>query len=162
MIVDDLIQAVVGDILEAARSACQSRTLRAALTATVTPDGLRISVPHYWAPFFEQGRGNVSARPGHKLVFYRNPADDPRITGGYPIRRSDVRRLTKAEFYRDLKAGKLVVTDSVGPAPTHEFMGQALTVRARQLVELASAQAARKAALDALGPLLNSSVVTKF
>lgn len=159
-IVERIVDVSAPRIEEAARSACQSRTLRQALRLVRTDDGFTLSVPHYWAQWFNGGRGPVNARPGHKLVFYKNPGDDPRISGGYPVRLSDVRKLTKEEFYRDLRAGKLIVTDSVGPAPPHEFMGDALTLRAAQILSEVSAEACRQAVRDELGPLFNSSVDT--
>jgi hypothetical protein len=159
-IVDTVVAATSEQIANAARAACQSRTLRQALRVETGPRGFVLRVPHYWAPFFHNGRGVVQAQPGKKLVFYKNPADDPRISGGYPVRLSDVRRLSKTEFYRDLRAGKLIVTDSVGPAPPHEFLGRPLTIRAAGIVSQASAQAAQQATRDALGPLLKSSITT--
>lgn len=160
--VDRLVDLTAEPIANAARSACQSRTLRQALRVERTPAGFVLHVPHYWAQWFHNGRGVVHAAPGKKLVFYKNPADDPRIAGGYPVRLRDVRRLTKSEFYRDLRAGKLIVTESVGPAPAHEFMGEALTARAKTIVGPASELLARLATRDALGPLLNASVRTQL
>jgi hypothetical protein len=149
-------------IAEAARAACTSRTLRQALQVQRTEFGFRLHVPHYWAQFFHDGRGSVTARPGHKLVFYKNPAEDPRLSRGYPVRLADVRRLTKGEFYRDLRAGKLIVAERVGPAGPNPFMGQALNLRARQLVTASSAAVLKQAVRDSLGPLLQSKTVTKL
>lgn len=161
-IVDKIVEGSAETIANLARAACTSRTLRQALKVERTPTGFTLVVPHYWAQFFHDGRGPVNARPGHKLVFYKNPADDPRISGGYPVRLSDVRRLTKAEFYRDWRAGKLIVADRVGPAGPNEFMGDALTTRAAQIVAQVSADAATQAVRDALGPLFKATVSTKL
>ena len=161
-VVDKIVAAVAEPILNVSRAMCESRTLRQALKIERTDTGFVLSVPHYWAAFFHDGRGTVNARPGHKLVFYKNPAEDPRIAGGYPVRLSDVRKLTRAEFYRDLRAGKLIVTERVGPSGPHEFMGDALTVRASQNVELRSAEVLQQATRDALGPLFKATVETKL
>lgn len=159
-IVDRITEAVALPLLETARAACTSRTLRDALRVTRNENGLQITVPHYWAQWFHDGRGPVTARPGHKLVYYKNPSDDPRISGGYPVRLSDVRRLTRAEFYRDLRAGKLIVAERVGPAGPNQFMGDNLTLAAGPRVAQASAQAASDLTRAALGPLLNISIST--
>lgn len=110
---------------------------------TINLDFGRVAVqtPFYWAPFYHDGRGPVRARPGHKIVFFRKPEDDPRIGFGakrYPVRAADVRRLTKAEFYRYLRdpAKRMIVADSVGPAAGDPFFDRAAKVlvhRARVL-----------------------------
>lgn len=161
-VVDKITDLTAVAIANAARAACQSKTLREALRVIPTENGFTLNVPHYWAQWFHDGRGPVTARPGHKLVFYKNPADDPRIQGGYPVRLSQVRRLTKAEFYRDLRAGKLIVADRVGPQGANEFMGDALTLRAGQLIAAASAQVLQQAVRESLGPLFKSTVVTRL
>ncbi len=59
-----------------------------------------IRVPHYWARFIHDGRGPSPGAAGSKiLVWFRDPKDDPRYPGGvYPVRRSDVKRLTRGQF----------------------------------------------------------------
>ncbi len=161
-VVDKIVAATADQIADLARAACTSRTLRQALRVLKTEDGFVLNVPHYWAQFFHDGRGVVNARPGHKLVYYKNPAEDPRIAGGYPVRLSDVRKLTRTEFYRDLRAGKLIVAERVGPAGPNEFMGDALTARAGQIVAQASAGACQQAVRDALGPLFQATVETRI
>jgi hypothetical protein len=161
-VVDKIVAATAETIADLARAACTSRTLRQALRVIRTDEGFTLNVPHYWAQWFHDGRGVVTARPGHKLVFYKNPAEDPRIAGGYPVRLSDVRKLSREEFYRDLRAGKLIVAERVGPAGPNEFMGDALTARAGQIVAQASADACQQAVRDALGPLFKASVETKL
>lgn len=162
VVVDRLTLLTADPIANIARAGCQSKTLRQALRVLKTDDGFVLNVPHYWAQWFHDGRGPVTARPGKKLVFYKNPADDPRIQGGYPVRLSDVRRLTKTEFYRDLKAGKLIVAERVGPQGPNEFMGDAMTVRAAQIVEQASADVLQQATRDALGDLFRATVTTRL
>lgn len=100
-----------------ARPLVQSRTLKAAMRPEVeaTASGVRASlvIPHYWAVYYHDGRGPVRAKPGKKLVFYKRVEDDPRLVGGFPERATQIRKLTKAQFYRDLKAGKLIAVESV-------------------------------------------------
>lgn len=59
----------------------------------------KINSPHYWSKFYHDGRGPSRGNP--ILVWFRNPRNDPRNRGGkYPVRESDRRRLTKAEFQK--------------------------------------------------------------
>lgn len=162
----DLSRKILGSIaqsvLEAAKLKCESRTLRAAMELSIEDNEIILSVPHYWAQWFEGGRGAVFARPGHKLVFYKNPAEDPRLSGGHPVRASDIRRLTKAEFYRDLRAGKLVVVDSVGPAAGHPFFDASLRFKALQLLREAVQDLLAQQVRDVLGDLLDIRITTKL
>lgn len=79
-----------------------SEQLQAALFSQELTDsrGL-IRVPHYWARFIHDGRGPSpsASGTGKILVWFRDPKDDPRYPGGmYPIRRSDIKRLTRGQF----------------------------------------------------------------
>lgn len=123
-IIRDSLIALGRQALAKARARCPSRTLQRALRMEIDEEkqSVRITVPHYWAVFYHDGRGPIQARPGHFLVFYKNLEDDPRLRGGYPEKRGDIRRLSRTQFYRDLRAGKLIVTRSVGPAPGHKFL----------------------------------------
>ena len=80
----------------------------------------------YWAVYYHDGRGPIKARPGKFLVFFRDPDDDPRIDGSarnYPRRISDARKLSlsKGQFSRLLRSGRLIATKRVGPAEAHPF-----------------------------------------
>lgn len=84
-----------------------SRTLRNAMEIVLEADDLRdnegaLFIPHYWAEYLHDGRGPVQPRQAKFIVFFRRPQDDPRLSRGYPIRVSDVRRLTKSEFDQGL------------------------------------------------------------
>ena len=76
----------------------------------------KIVSPFYWSRWYHDGRGRISLK-GKKgfLVYYKDPSQDPRISAGYPLQQRNRRRLTKAQFYRDKAAGKLVVKKEVGP-----------------------------------------------
>lgn len=128
------------------RGRIKSKTLaRAMEVATQNVPGLGIGLvtfPHYWARYYHDGRGPVTARPGHYLVFFKNPDDDPRIAGGYPVKLTDVRRLTKAEFQRFLKEDRIIVTKEVGPMRGQKFLrglkalaGRVHKIVARRLTE---------------------------
>lgn len=81
-----------------------SRTLAHFLKAELVAEqpGIVLSaltVPHYWAHIVHRGRGPSRPSAASVLVWFRNPADDPRYPGGrYPQRLSEVRRLTKDEW----------------------------------------------------------------
>lgn len=152
------------EVLARAREACKSRTLAKSmeLIEGAVPGEARINVPHYWAVFYHDGRGPIRAKPGHYLVYFKRPEDDPRTDGGsnYPTRSAEVRRLSRNEFYRYLREGKIVVTRSVGPAPGNKFFEspsvRATAIRAGQEVPSAFSDWVK----DNLGPDLNVSMET--
>ena len=117
---------------DAARKAAKSKTIANSLEVVRLPSGeFVVESPFYWAVYYHDGRGPIHARPGHKLVYFRNPDDDPRIGGAsrnYPKKRSDIKRLTKAQFYRFLRDPNsgMVVRDSVGPSKGDPFFTRGL------------------------------------
>lgn len=81
-----------------------SRTLAKAVKIEFRPDGAALVIPHYWALYVHDGRGAI-AKPSGFLIYYRNPAQDPRFAGRQtPERAREVRRLTSREFR---EAGRL-------------------------------------------------------
>ncbi len=79
-----------------------SEQLRAGLIAEeMTSSTGRLHVPHYWAQWVHDGRGPAPGSTGSTsiLVWFRNPKDDPRYPGGiYPVRKSQIRHLSRGEF----------------------------------------------------------------
>lgn len=61
-----------------------------------------VYIPHYWAVYYHDGRRPVKAKKGKRMVFFKNPKDDPRHHGKYPERLKQKRslRLSKQEFRR--------------------------------------------------------------
>ena len=106
-----------------AKRAIDSQTLKDSLRIELVPQTQQvvIGVPHYWAIYYHDGRGPINAKPGHFLVYFKDPANDPRIARGYPERAEDIVRLTKEQFYTSLRAGELIVAKRVGPAAPHPF-----------------------------------------
>lgn len=111
----------------------QAKALRDDLRISVVAgqsEGLgEVFTDYYWAVYYHDGRGSIRARPGKFLVFFRDPDDDPRISGSsrdYPRRAVDNRRLklSKAEFRSLLKSKRLIATKRVGPASAHPFFEQ--------------------------------------
>lgn len=78
-----------------------SRVLRDGLETVVEDGGFGyLYIPHYWALYIHDGhRGPIRPYRAQYLVWFRDPRDDPRLRDGYPIRETDVKRLTKDEFY---------------------------------------------------------------
>lgn len=74
-----------------------------------------IAPPYYWAVYIEAGRGPVRPRTKKYLVWFRQPSLDPRLAGGYPKRREDIRRLTKAQFLAGLEANFILRQDGLEP-----------------------------------------------
>lgn len=106
-----------------ARQAIDSETLKDSLMIELRPtsDQIIVGVPHYWAIYYHDGRGPIRAKPGRWLVYFKDPAEDPRIANGYPVRAADIVRLTREQFMEGLARGQLIVTKSVGPADPHPF-----------------------------------------
>ena len=83
---------------------CTSSQLRRGITrrsSVETPAQARgrLNVPHYWAVYYHEGRRVIRPVSASVLVWFRNPNNDPRLKGGKsPVYKSDVRRLTKAQF----------------------------------------------------------------
>lgn len=81
--------------------AIRSNQLRRGLVRVLNADGSwALHIPHYWAVYLHDGRNPVSRKGGY-LVWFRNPNDDPRLSGGRsPERLSQVRKLSKGNFQK--------------------------------------------------------------
>jgi len=92
------------------RPKIKSKTLRAALRFEVDQllRGVDLFIPHYWAVYFHDGRGVVRPVKKTVLVWFPNIKNDPRVAGGlqYPIRESQIRRLTKSQFRKGVELNK--------------------------------------------------------
>lgn len=110
-----------------ARAFARSQTLRETMFVELrTPDVAVVGVPHYWAVYYHDGRGPVRARNARFLVYFKDPAQDPRILGGYPVREGEVKRLTAAQFRRAVELDQVIVTRAVGPAEGNPFFTEGL------------------------------------
>ena len=115
-----------------------SRTLARSLKIEIRPDGAYLVIPHYWAVYVHDGRRGFS-KPGGFLIYYRNPAQDPRFNGRQtPERARDVRPLTPREFREAKRLNRVakkrrrrppvIITRAVGPVrrgPTNFFENNA-------------------------------------
>lgn len=137
---EELFQAILDRLghqeIAKAKSLIGSKTLRDAIQLIVTANEGRavLFIPHYWAEYYHDGRdgfGPVSARV---LVFYNDPLDDPRLVGGYPVRATDIVRLTRDDYEAGLDENKrrkdagaepfMFVLKSVGRAAAHPFFDE--------------------------------------
>ena len=105
---DEFLEEIVVKIglvgFRQAKAAINSKTLKRFLELFIDEVGEGVlNVPHFWAVHYHDGRGPVRARPGHKLVWFRDPDEDPRLKGGRPIKKANVKRLTRAQFQRALQ-----------------------------------------------------------
>lgn len=152
---DFLSRRIGARAIQAAQAECQSITLREAMEFFVELNrgvGARIilGVPHYWAAYYHDGRGPVTPVEKVWLVYFRDPRDDPRIEGGYPVTRDQIRRLTEEEWHFWLQQNKIakinqlpepmIVTKHVGPAEGHPFFIRALERFASELAEMVPAE----------------------
>lgn len=90
-----------------------SEQLRAGLITIEEAKGKgKLHVPHYWALYIHDGRGpSPGAGGGDKiLVWFKDPKNDPRYPGGvYPVRLSQVKRLTKAQFRKWSRINRAII-----------------------------------------------------
>lgn len=116
-LIDRIMELALRRGKEKARAFCRSETLKrsfqTAWSAVANGAVGYISVPHYWAKYLHDGRKAIR-KPDGILVWYKNPADDPRIQPSRPVYRSDNKKLTKQQFVDDYRAGKLIVAKEVG------------------------------------------------
>ena len=137
--------AEVGEVR--AKKWIPSRTLEKALRikqAVTRPGrGAQLFIPHYWALYAHDGRrGFTAIGPRKFLVFFADPRNDPRTDGGrdYPVRVSQVKKLTKAQFDKGMRINRqrekqgeppfsyMKVLKSVGPARGTPFFEMLNTV----------------------------------
>lgn len=96
------------------RERCPSKTLQRAMEVLVPERGEGgVFLPHYWAPFYHNGRGpspGPRADDRAQVVFFKDKNLDPRTDGGsnYPVRLSDVKHLSKRQFQEARRKGDIL------------------------------------------------------
>lgn len=135
-IIRQILEEVGAAELAEARRRIGSGTLRRALTLIVEESQARarLFIPHYWAVYYHDGRDGFGPVSANKLVFFDRPEDDPRLEGGYPVRASEIRRLTRDEYVEGLERNAerrrnglrpfMYVVDSVGPQAGRPFFDE--------------------------------------
>lgn len=124
--VERRIAEAVFNIVRADRSV--SATLQFFLGITKTGRHVSIGVPHFWARWYHDGRGEIRAAPGRFLAFWVRSAlsKDPRLAGqGYPIFKNQRRRLDREQFMQAMSDPDFVFTKRVGPFAGNPFFTRA-------------------------------------
>ncbi len=164
--VEELLRLYGEDELELVRTLIGSSTLRAAVRLIVDAQAgvATLFIPHYWAVYYHDGRDGFGPSQASVLVFYADPDDDPRLEAGFPVRASEIRRLTRDEFRAGLDENArraadgeepfMFVLPSVGPAGPHPFFDQLAVGAAARMDQLATfaVDAFAQEQLDEEGP----------
>lgn len=131
-----VLRAVGEEELRRVRGAIGSSTLRRALELIVEENlyRARLFIPHYWAVYYHDGAAPFGPLTASVLVFFDDPRDDPRIASGYPVRASEIRRLTREEYENGLEINRermangdrpfMFVVKNVGPHAAHPFFDE--------------------------------------
>lgn len=149
-----------------------SRQLAQALDKRIIgPGRIKLHLPQHWAKYLNDGHGLILPRGGRVLVWFRNPADDPRLNQGIsPAFSEVVKHLTPQEFYDGLARnrespedppmiiaaysgptiGKRFFDNNFGMAPLVQIVNQEMPRFMKQHVE------------DYLGDLLHVRVTDTF
>ena len=116
-----LIRKMARAAYNKAKPLIPSRTLRNALHIKYKEAGdsyiAYLQIPHYWALYVHDGRAAFGPRKAQVLVWFRNPRDDPRTSGGHPVRAADIRRLSKDEFYEGVRRNRAMGATPGNPFP---------------------------------------------
>lgn len=94
-----LALALGAEARETARPSIPSRTLADSMQLILREGGIDVYIPYYWALYVHDGRGSFRMPPGKFMVWFRDPKQDPRLSGGYPMRVSERQHLSAEEFH---------------------------------------------------------------
>lgn len=143
-----------------------SNTLADAMTREIESSAVGfLFIPHYWAVYVNDGRVTDSL-----LVWFKDPKDDPRLSGNeWAVRRNQVRRLTKLEWkawrLKNRKAiadGRIVIVFSRRPRLPKKFFDNngGMSAFKSSPGPIAKAMFSQHVK-DSLGPLLNQKIVAR-
>lgn len=133
-----------------AKDSSASRTLRKGLRTTRRGTGSSsyakelVSTDYFWAEWYHDGRKAVKAKEGKWLAFWPNvpKALDPRLRGGYPRKKSQVKKLrdvmSTEQFKSELASGRLLLVKSVSSWKGNRFMTRAFRKMRRSPVHAAA------------------------
>jgi hypothetical protein len=154
----EFIEVLKAGALNFTRVATPSRTLKNAMTVSYRAlprlHQIIVHIPHYWATYYHDGSGPVTMPKGKYMVWFRDPKDDPRLKGGFPVKRSQVRtlNLSKERFSQLVKEGKIIIRQSVGRRQGKFFTKDAYALWG-PWVRNELLKAARREILNTLQPL---------
>lgn len=137
----------------------------------IAPGRARLHLPHFWALYLHDGTKRKRVRQrGDLFVWFRNPADDPRLVQGgkHPVRLSDVKTLTRAQFLDGLRRNAeraargqppfMIVTEFKAPRRGFFFFSKGMRRLASQGADVhRGAKLSLREELAALGLLGNQS-----
>lgn len=124
----DLAEQIAQKVRTYVKRFIPSKTLKNSIEIRMRFEGSAIGAdlvwPHYWAVYYHDGRKALRPKNGKFLVWFVDPQEDPRNAGGYPVRGSQVRKLSLSpdEFKSLLRSGKMIVTDFAGPTRGKRFL----------------------------------------
>lgn len=132
-----VLDRIAREGLRRARRACPSLTLRESMRVVhVDRENVRLHVPQYWAVYYHDGRGPVFPLTAKLIIYFRNPREDPRLDNGFPIRATDIKRLTPQQWRDGLRRNAaaraagvpepMIVAPFTGPAIGHPFFEEGL------------------------------------
>jgi hypothetical protein len=163
----DVAQKMAARLRDVVRRYIDSDTLKNAIEIVLEFDGADVRAdlvwPHYWAVFYHDGRGPLRPINGKYLVWFMDPEDDPRNQGGYPVRKSDIRRLelSTEEFKALLASGRMIVRTYAGPTRGKKFL-ERLAGRAAKHVQPIVRREFSRHVKDALADVLKLKITTKL
>lgn len=107
--------------------------LRESFRFIVTGKGVVIYSTYYWARFANDGRRRISLPQNQIMMFFRDPADDPRVQDDYPRKRATRRRLTKQELRDAKERDEIIITRDVASAKPLKFIQQGVALARKEV-----------------------------
>lgn len=128
-----ILGAVVRDLIAKEAGYRRLGRLQHSFRFLANSRSVRIWSIYYWTRFVNDGHPAVSfsKESRRQMIFYKDPADDPRISSDYPKSRATRRKLTSAELERDRDL--LIVTRKVRATEPTRFIEAGIR-EARSLV----------------------------
>lgn len=95
------------------------RSMKRTVQAESSAIRVVLSVPYFWAKYLHKGRRAIVAN----IIYFDPLRLDPRLIGGYPISKNQVKHLSASEFFRlRMTPGSgMIVRRFVGPARPRPF-----------------------------------------
>lgn len=94
----DISKIIAQHALTLIRPDVPSKTLQEAMRVRVSKGAASVYIPHYWAVYFHDTRAAFGPRKKRWLVWFANPADDPRLQPKPPERYDPNNRLSKEDW----------------------------------------------------------------
>lgn len=123
----ELLSRLLAEAAAEIRPKIPSRTLQRSMVPRIDVRGRNakgdLFIAEFWALFVHDGTRAFGPSNAKFLVYFVNPADDPRKPGGVtPRRASQVRRLTEAEFRAGLAENARLARLNPGGGPMQHMI----------------------------------------